>query len=145
MQTPDDFELDAEVGQASTSPDQAKHSADSQLDFEIGFLGGILERDPNYVEVLRVMANNLTAKGEYETSLELDRRLTRILPYDDVAHYNLACSYSVLGFVDAGLTALRRAIELGYDEFEYMNEDRDLETLRKDARFQEMIEEFLVR
>ena len=37
----------------------------TQRDFEIEFLGRVLERDPFFVDAIRVQANNLAAKGEY--------------------------------------------------------------------------------
>ena len=114
----------------------------SQLDFEIDFYGAILKENPNYVEVLRVMGNNLTAKGEYERGLEIDMRLARLCPQDEVVHYNLACSYSLLGMIDLGLEALERALDLGYDEFDYLHEDRDLEAIRKDPRFRQLLANF---
>lgn len=116
-----------------------RFSAQNQLDFEIAFYDGILARNPNYVEVLRVMGNNLTAKGDCERSLELDRRLTRLCPCDRIAQYNLACTYSRLGMIDHSLKTLARAFELGYDELDYVESDPDLDNVRKDPRFRELI------
>ena len=52
----------------------------SQLDFELEFLGRILERDPLFTDALRVHGNNLSAKGQYARALQVDRRLVRLLP-----------------------------------------------------------------
>lgn len=119
-----------------------RFSVPRQLDFELEFYDGILQRNPHYVEVLRVMSSNLIAKGEYDKGLELDRRLARLCPEDQIAHYNLACTYSLLGMVDAALESLEVAIKQGYDEFEYMQEDPDLESIRKDSRFQELLKTY---
>lgn len=119
-----------------------KFSSQSQLDFEIDFFSGVLERDGNYLEVLRVMGNNLTSKGDYAAGLDVDLRLSRLCRTDPVVHYNLACSYSLMHMLDPALETLQRAIELGYDEFEYMREDNDLEPLRKDPRFHELLESY---
>lgn len=119
-----------------------KFTRQNQLDFEIEFYSGIVDRAPNYIEALRVLGNNLTAKGDYRRGLEIDRRIARLSPCDRVAHYNLACSYSLLGMVEPALAALQKAIEFGYDEFDYMQEDRDLEALRKDPRFRELLETY---
>jgi tetratricopeptide (TPR) repeat protein len=116
-------------------------SRESQVDFEIEFYRSILEADPNYAEVLRVLASNLAAKGLYEESLEIDQRLVRLRPRDQVALYNLACSFSMVGMVDLSLDSLRRAIDSGYSEFEYMQYDSDLATLRLDPRFSELLTE----
>jgi tetratricopeptide (TPR) repeat protein len=113
----------------------------SQLDFEIDFFEGVLNRNPDYIDVLRVHGNNLTLKGCYAEGLKIDRRIVELRPRDPLAHYNLACSYSLLKKIDQALRALRKAIELGYCDFRYMREDRDLAAVRKDPRFRQLLRE----
>ena len=67
-----------------------------QLDFELDFFGRILERHPNYVDVLRVQGNNLTLKGRYAEGMQIDKRLVQLRPSDPLAHYNLALLYARL-------------------------------------------------
>lgn len=114
----------------------------SQLDFELAFFGGILERRPDYLEVLRVMGNLLTLKGRYAEGLVIDKRLVHLRPVDALAHYNLACSYALLKRPDLSLKTLRKAVELGYRDFRYMREDRDLESIRRDPRFLQLLREY---
>ena len=123
---------------ASSKPRQADQN---QLDFEIEFFGRILERYPGYVDVLRVQGNNLTIKGRYAEGLQIDRRLVQLRPTDALAHYNLACSYALLKKVDPAIKALRMAVELGYRDFRYLREDRDLDALRHDPRFRQLLRE----
>src|ERR1700692_27508 len=113
----------------------------NQLDFEIDFFARILERHPDYVDVLRVQGNNLTLKGRFAEGLQLDRRLIQLRPADALAHYNLACSYALLKKVAPAIKALRKAIELGYCDFRYMREDRDLDAVRHDPRFRQLLHE----
>ena len=80
----------------STGSPLARLAEQSQLDFELDFFGGILERHPDYVDVLRVHGNNLTLKGRYAEGLQIDKRLVQLRPTDPLAHYNLACSYALL-------------------------------------------------
>src|SRR3954466_12538082 len=75
----------------------------SQLDFEIEFLGRILDRDPFFADALRVHGNNLAAKGQYARALQVDRRLVRLWPDRAIPWYNLACSYAVLGMIAPAL------------------------------------------
>ena len=79
----------------STSNPLVRLADQNQLDFEIDFYGGILERLPDYVDVLRVMGNYLTLKGRYAQGLVIDKRLVQLRPKDPLAHYNLACSYAL--------------------------------------------------
>src|SRR5947209_5338819 len=120
----------------------ARLAAQSQLDFELAFYEGILKRRADYVEVLRVMGNLLTLKGRFADGLVIDKRLVHIRPHDPLSHYNLACSYALLKRPDLSLKTLRRAVELGYRDFRYMREDRDLESIRRDPRFRQLLREF---
>lgn len=122
-----------------------KYAGGSQVDFEIDFFRRVLERDPNYIEVLRILGNNLAAKGQHTESLEIDRRIVRLRPKDPVALYNLACSCSMSGEVDSALEWLQSAITAGYNEFEYMKQDGDLEAVRRDPRFLELLASVGVR
>jgi tetratricopeptide (TPR) repeat protein len=114
----------------------------NQLDFELDFFAGILSRCPDYVDVLRILGNLLTLKGRFAEGLQIDKRLVQLRPGDALAHYNLACSYALLKRPDQSLQTLRRAVELGYRDFRYMKEDHDLDSVRHDPRFRQLLREY---
>jgi len=126
----------------SKSSALVKASDQSQLEFEIHFFAAVLDRYPDYIDVLRVQGNNLTLKGRYAEGLHIDKRLVQLRPADPLVHYNLACSFALLKRCDLALKTLRRAVELGYRDFRYMREDRDLDTIRHDPRFRQLLREF---
>jgi tetratricopeptide (TPR) repeat protein len=126
----------------STGSPLARPGDQHQLDFELDFFSAILKRYPDYVDVLRVLGNLLTLKGRYADGLQIDRRLVQLRPNDALAHYNLACSYALLKRPDQALKTLRRAVELGYRDFRYMREDRDLDIIRHDPRFRQLLREY---
>jgi tetratricopeptide (TPR) repeat protein len=119
-----------------------KAADQTQLDFELDFYANILDRYPDYVDALRVQGNNLTLKGRYAEGLHIDKRLVQLRPSDPLVHYNLACSFALLKRTDLALKTLRRAVELGYRDFRYMREDRDLDTIRQDPRFRQILREY---
>ena len=131
-----------EIVVKKSSPSSRAAEQQSQLEFELDFYEGILHRNPDFVDVLRVHGNNLTLKLRYDEGLKIDRRLVQLRPKDALAHYNLACSYSLLKKNDLALRALRKAFELGYRDFRYVRSDRDLVALRKDPRFRQLLREF---
>jgi tetratricopeptide (TPR) repeat protein len=131
-----------DAASTSTSSPLRTTQRQSQLDFELEFFEAILRRHPDFIDVLRVHGNNLTLKGRFADGLKIDRRLVELRPQDPLAHYNLACSYSLLKKIDLALKALRQAIEFGYRDFRYMREDRDLDTIRHDPRFRQLLREF---
>jgi tetratricopeptide (TPR) repeat protein len=128
--------------EAVTVPTLARLAEQSQLDFELDFFAGILERSGDYVDVLRAHGNNLTLKGRYADGLDIDKKLIQLRPNDALAHYNLACSFALLKKPELALKTLRRAVELGYRDFRYMREDRDLESIRHDPRFRQLLREY---
>jgi hypothetical protein len=113
----------------------------SQLDFEVEFYGKLLTAMPGFTEVLRVQAANLTTKGRLQDGLAVDKQLVAVRPTDPTAHYNLACRYALLKQPDEALVSLRKAVELGYRDFEFMEEDHDLDSIRKDPRFRALVRE----
>jgi tetratricopeptide (TPR) repeat protein len=127
---------------ASTSSPAGRATDQGQLDFELVFFEGVLARNPGYVDVLRVMGNLLTLKGRFADGLQVDKRLVQLRPNDALAHYNLACSYALLKRPDQSLKTLRRAVELGYRDFGYMRKDHDLDSIRHDPRFRQLLREY---
>jgi len=127
---------------ASTTQPVAHVAEQSQIDFEIDFFSGVLERSPDYVDVLRVLGHLLTLKGRYAEGLRVDKRLVGLRPHDPLAYYNLACSYALLKRTEPALKSLRRAVELGYRDFRYLREDRDLDGIRHDPRFRQLLREY---
>jgi tetratricopeptide (TPR) repeat protein len=114
----------------------------SQIEFEIDFIGRVLERDPYYVDALRVHGNNLAAIGLYGRALQIDRRLVRLISDNSIAWYNLACSYAVLGMIEPAFSALQRSLELGYRFVKRLRRDPDLKALRRDPRFAHLLQRF---
>ena len=108
------------------------------LEFEVSLFEAVLKRDPGNAEALLALGNAYTRRGQYEAGLEVDRKLVELLPTDSTAHYNLACSYSLLGDLDEAIEELRAAIEYGYDDHEFMMTDPDLENVRRDRRFEDL-------
>jgi tetratricopeptide (TPR) repeat protein len=114
----------------------------SQVDFELDFFTRVLTAEPDFAEVLRAQAGNMTAKGRLQDGLTVDKRLVSLRPDDPTARYNLACRYALLKQPDLALATLRKALDLGYRDFRYMEEDRDLDSVRKDPRFRKLIREY---
>lgn len=109
-------------------------------EFIIWFFEGILEQNPNYVDCLTYLGNAYTLQGMYEKGLLVDEKLCRLKPDDPLTHYNLACSYALLKNNNAAFEALERAITLGYKDVCHLENDEDLAHLKKDNRYQQLIE-----
>jgi tetratricopeptide (TPR) repeat protein len=109
-------------------------------DFEVGLARAILGANEKNVPALQVLGQALTRAGRHQEALEADLRLATLRPRDPVAFYNLACSYSNLDNVDGAFDALRRAFELGYNDYKHLLKDPDLENVRRDRRFKAFLD-----
>jgi len=65
------------------------------LDIEIGFMEGVVQRDPRFVEALQILGDDYTRRGKFHEGLKIDEQLVELRPQDPTMLYNLACSYTL--------------------------------------------------
>ena len=124
----------------------AKHTASKKmsrvdqrdLDTKIGFIEGLVRRDPNYVEALQILGDHYTQRGRISEGLKVDERLARLEPSNPMVFYNLACSYSLSGEMDHAVDALEKALQLGFRDFDWLARDPDLKKLRSHVAFDDL-------
>jgi tetratricopeptide (TPR) repeat protein len=109
--------------------------------FEIAFYEAVHRRCPGYVEVIELLGGLYTKTGRVADGLRMDRKLVRLQPENATAHYNLACSLALSRRHIAALDSLRKAVSLGYRDFDWMEQDPDLESLKADPQFQAILRE----
>ena len=106
------------------------------LDIEISFLQGIVDRDSEYIEALQLLGDDYTKRGNFDDGLKIDEHLAKLLPEDSMVFYNLACSYSLTNRINESLKALNKAVLLGYNDSKWMDKDPDLDNVRSDTQYQ---------
>jgi hypothetical protein len=57
--------------------------------------------------------------------------------------YNMACAYSMKNDTEAAFEWLRKSLVAGFSFKELLTNDRDLENLRADPRFEGLVEAYL--
>ncbi len=114
-----------------------------RLKFEVKFFEALVSQDENFVEALIPLGDAYTRLGEYEKGLQVDLKLSRLRPNDSMVHYNLACSFSLLGEINFAYDAVKKAIELGYSDIEYMLNDTDLKNFIDDDGFPDFLDRIL--
>jgi tetratricopeptide (TPR) repeat protein len=112
--------------------------ASPNSNFEIKFFESVLKRSPAYTEVIELLGGLYTKQGRVDEGLRMDRKLVRLVPDNPIAHYNLACSLALKRRKADAVRALRRAVEVGYRDLDWLREDPDLASLRDYAGFHEI-------
>ena len=109
-------------------------------EFEIRFFESVLRRDPQYASVVELLGGLYTRQGRIADGLKMDRKLVKLQPGNATAHYNLACSLALSKRKSDALRELRQAVKLGYRDFDWMQQDPDLEALKQHPEFQTLLE-----
>lgn len=108
---------------------------DHDPSFEITFFESVLRRSPDYAAVIEILGGLYTRVGRIAAGLRMDRRLVRLQPANATARYNLACSLALSKRRGDALVELKRAVQLGYEDADWMRRDPDLANLRNHPEF----------
>ncbi|WP_414661455.1 TPR end-of-group domain-containing protein [Horticoccus sp. 23ND18S-11] len=109
-------------------------------DFEIRFFESVLRREPAYAAVVELLGGLYTRQGRIADGLKMDRKLVRLQPDNATARYNLACSLALSKRKSDALRELRAAVKLGYTDFDWMQQDPDLDALKRHPEFQALLQ-----
>ena len=93
--------------------------------------------------MVRLASEAFSAYGaaDYETALAKQRVAVEKRPNDPVIHFNAGCFAARAGHADEAIEHLRRAVEISPRVKELMATDEDLESIRDDERFAELMVE----
>ena len=101
------------------------------LDIEIGFLEGLVRRDPQFVDALELLGDDYTSRGRFQEGLRIDRRLKNLRPDDPDVRYNLACSLALTRRYADAIAELGAALDLGFSDWRHLARDPDLAAVRR--------------
>jgi Flp pilus assembly protein TadD len=107
-------------------------------------LEDVVQRDPGNATAKANLENALKSKATMQQHKDLATSATQgaeTKPKDPQAAYNAARVYARMGDADQALTWLNKALDLGYDQFDYLRLDPALAGLKKDPRFLKLLEE----
>ncbi len=110
-------------------------------EFEMRFFESVLRRNAGYTEVVEILGGLYTKHGRIADGLRMDRKLVKLQPANATAHYNLACSLALSRRKADALRSLRHAVALGYRDFDWMQQDPDLEDLKNHPDFVALLEQ----
>ena len=103
-------------------------------------LEDVVQRDPDNTTAKANLENALKGKQHKDLAASATQGADA-KPKDPQAAYNAARVYARMGDADQALAWLNKALDLGYDQFDYLSLDPSLASLKKDPRFLKLLEE----
>jgi len=98
-----------------------------------------LNSKPEDFSALSNLAGANTAIKRYDTAIDIYQQLTRLYPEKSDAYYNLACLHSIRNRIPEAIVNLKKAIQNGYDNYQHIRLDHDLDNIRKTPFFMDLL------
>jgi adenylate cyclase len=98
-----------------------------------------LELNPDDARAWLLSGAALMRLGQHEQGFERARRAYAVDPEDAGVLYNLACIYALAGSSDEAIDYLDKAVQNGFGQREWLENDSALDSIRGEPRFQALL------
>jgi adenylate cyclase len=106
----------------------------------------ILELNPDDIRAWNLGAFALLRLGHKEEAGQWMQRSMDAAPRDSIVHYNATCFFALAGEKEKALDCLERCLmKVGNISREWLEHDSDLDVLRSDPRFREIVDTLVKR
>jgi len=106
----------------------------------VELLPNYLLQNPDDARARIFFAATLARLGRKDEAMREGAAALELSPGDPMMLYNCACLYTRLDETERALDTLERAIGMGYENFRWMHQDPDLDPLRNEPRFQQLVQ-----
>jgi Flp pilus assembly protein TadD len=117
------------------------HRVKGELDEAVGEYEKALSIQPTHIDALNNLGVVYAARGEYQKARRSYLRMIELQPDNHVPYYNLACLYSLQNNVDESAVWLEKAISKGFNDWNLLKADRDLENIRNSPSYRHLLQE----
>ena len=94
-----------------------------------------LSQHPDDPRAYMFYCDDLIAAGKIEEAKRQMAKAIEINPTDPIMQFNAACIYSMLKEVDLATESLKKAIDSGFEDYEWIKHDIALDNIRNDPRY----------
>jgi len=105
----------------------------------LGTLERHLKLNPHDTRAIYFAAQNLYRIGERDKAVAMAEQAMQQGMNEPVVLYNVACFYTGLGETARAIDLLEQAVDLGWGDRAWMENDSDLESLHAEPRFQALL------
>ncbi len=101
-----------------------------------------IERNPGFPPAFILLGGLLREGARYSESVQACKKALLLDPDCVTAYYDLACYYSLSNEPDKALAALEMALCKGFADFDWMQRDVDLQSLRQRPEFEFLLKTY---
>jgi tetratricopeptide (TPR) repeat protein len=109
------------------------------LDKAIAHYQKTISFKPDFPEALYHLAKLYISRREYDKAESLYQKMIDLLPDNPGAYYNVACLYANQNKPEESVAWLKKAIEKGFDDWNQIKIDSDLDTIRSSSHYKAFI------
>lgn len=80
--------------------------------------------------------------GKYPDGIALLQKVAKLYPNDNASYYNLACGFSLSNDTNTGMKYLKDALDKGFKDYAWLNQDEDISNLRKQPEFAALMKQY---
>jgi protein O-mannosyl-transferase len=110
-----------------------------EYDEAIGQYQKAISIQGSYLQALYGLVIVYSNTQEYMRALDVLQKIRKIQPENPEAYYNTACIYAKQGKPDKAIMWLKQSIEKGFDNWDLLNKDPDLDKIRNTAFMGELL------
>jgi tetratricopeptide (TPR) repeat protein len=110
-----------------------------ELDRAIATLERTIAAYPNYPHSYFYLGVAYWEKGNPDLGVEQFFKVIELYPQESAAYYNIACYYAIKGIPDLALVWLEKAFKNGFRQFQHMQTDTDLDSIRLLPRYKKLV------
>lgn len=122
----------------------SKAAFNENLDNAISEFSNAINKDSNYAEAYSARAAAYMLQKKNNKALDDLKKAKELKPDSAMIRYNLACVHSVMGNTDYGLDELDSALAKGFNDYDSLRKDPDLNNLRKTKEWRTILEKHKV-
>ncbi|MHB8111005.1 MAG: tetratricopeptide repeat protein [Syntrophorhabdaceae bacterium] len=123
---------------------KSRNIFNENLDNAISEFSNAINKDPNYAEAYSARAAAYMLQKKNNKALDDLKKAKELKPDSASIRYNLACLHSVMGNTDYGLDELDAALSKGFNDYDSLRKDPDLNNLRKHKEYRLILEKHKV-
>ncbi len=96
--------------------------------------------NPNDARAYNLLGNWYARVGEFDRAVDTEMKAIELSPGDAIVMYNVACLYGVQKKADLAVQWLKRAVEAGYRNYDWIKSDSDLDSVREHAGYLDLMQ-----